>query len=84
VAPERIQVGDVVDAGIGTSGGVVWKNLGAGAALGHDCCAVGARGQSTVGHCGIMGAREEIGTGRCDRCVCRRGVHGRGNEISLR
>jgi hypothetical protein len=42
VAPERIQVGDVVDAGIRSSTGVVWKNLGAGAALGHYCCAVGA------------------------------------------
>jgi hypothetical protein len=66
MAPERVQVRDVVEAGIGTSSGVVWEDLGAGAALGHDCCAVCARGQSAVGNCGIREALEETGTGRCD------------------
>jgi hypothetical protein len=71
VAPERVQVGDVVEAEIGTSSGVVWKDLGASAALGHDCCAVCARGQSAVGNRGIEEAREECRTGQRRCGVCR-------------
>ena len=42
VAPERVQIGDVVGAGTGSSSGVVGKDLSACTALGHDCSAVGA------------------------------------------
>lgn len=57
LAPERVQIGEVFDAvEIGSSNGMVWGHWGVPAALGHDCCGVGAYGQSTVGDRGVVEA----------------------------